>query len=392
MPSNVKKLPLLLRQAREYALLSDYGTAVALHRKAQQVLHDFTQHDLAAPDQEARRAKYVRLAKELKAEEHLVQELHATLAGIPAVAPSNKPKMPSPPPPLSAAAQEAAAAKKKVIAATRRQQQQQQDAAPAPDPHRDPDVFEPLPPHPPAAARGGGGAAAGGASARNRRQSVGGAKGSAPTAANKRVAPATNSSNRRVSGVGARGSSTTTTTTASSNTGGGRIRAPVKPAVPTNARRTSVGGRHNGPPLDTSGPYAAVARGSSSSGSGGGSGGGDLPLAANGKPRYSDVAREGGWADMELIESIEREILIENVNVSWESIADLHEAKQLLQEAVVLPLWMPEYFKGIRRPWKGVLLFGPPGTGKTMLAKAVATECSTTFFNVSASTLSSKYR
>lgn len=49
----------------------------------------------------------------------------------------------------------------------------------------------------------------------------------------------------------------------------------------------------------------------------------------------------------------ERDIVERRVSVTWDQIADLKDAKQLLQEAVVLPLWMPDYFRGIRRPWKG---------------------------------------
>ena len=94
----------------------------------------------------------------------------------------------------------------------------------------------------------------------------------------------------------------------------------------------------------------------------------------------------------ELALAIQNEIINTNPGVNFEAIVGLTEAKRLLKEAVLMPLKYPHYFEGILEPWKGILLFGPPGTGKTMLAKAVASECRTTFFNISASTIVSKWR
>uniref|UniRef100_A0A8B9J5U6 vesicle-fusing ATPase n=1 Tax=Astyanax mexicanus TaxID=7994 RepID=A0A8B9J5U6_ASTMX len=85
-------------------------------------------------------------------------------------------------------------------------------------------------------------------------------------------------------------------------------------------------------------------------------------------------------------------IVMEKPNVSWNDVAGLEGAKEALKEAVILPIKFPHLFTGKRTPWRGILLFGPPGTGKSYLAKAVATEANnSTFFSVSSSDLMSKW-
>lgn len=95
--------------------------------------------------------------------------------------------------------------------------------------------------------------------------------------------------------------------------------------------------------------------------------------------------------DAKLVEMINAVIVDRNPSVKWEDIAGLDKAKQALLEMVILPTKRKDLFTGLRRPARGLLLFGPPGTGKTMLARAVASESEATFFSVSASSLTSKW-
>uniref|UniRef100_A0A0R3S135 AAA domain-containing protein n=1 Tax=Elaeophora elaphi TaxID=1147741 RepID=A0A0R3S135_9BILA len=108
--------------------------------------------------------------------------------------------------------------------------------------------------------------------------------------------------------------------------------------------------------------------------------------------------REGWKADESLknmddniINIIEAEIMSTRTDIQWADVSGLEPTKKTLKEIIVLPFLRPDIFKGIRAPPKGVLLFGPPGTGKTMIGRCVASQCKATFFNIAASSITSKW-
>ena len=76
-----------------------------------------------------------------------------------------------------------------------------------------------------------------------------------------------------------------------------------------------------------------------------------------------------------------REVYIEVPQVSWDQVGGLDEIKERLKESIEWPLNRPESFEhfGIKPP-RGIILFGAPGTGKTLIAKAIANEASANFY------------
>ena len=115
--------------------------------------------------------------------------------------------------------------------------------------------------------------------------------------------------------------------------------------------------------------------------------------AAGGPPAKRIVAAEmtKKYGEKYVSDILDNVVEPGSMQTPWDSITGLEESKQHLMEAVVYPMRRPDLFNGLRSPPRGVLLFGPPGNGKTLLAKAVASESNATFFSISASSLVSKY-
>jgi len=105
------------------------------------------------------------------------------------------------------------------------------------------------------------------------------------------------------------------------------------------------------------------------------------------------VGKEDMLAAMRMVEpTAMREVLIEVPHVSWDRVGGLDDVKQELMEVVEWPFRYREAFDELRlEPPKGVLLYGAPGTGKTLLARAVASECQANFISIKGPELMSKW-
>lgn len=94
--------------------------------------------------------------------------------------------------------------------------------------------------------------------------------------------------------------------------------------------------------------------------------------------------------DPKMVEAILNEV-IQVSTTDWNDIAGLEGVKKIIREIIIWPMERPDIFTGLRAAPRGILFFGPPGTGKTMFGRVIATQSKSTFFNISASSLTSKW-
>ncbi len=105
--------------------------------------------------------------------------------------------------------------------------------------------------------------------------------------------------------------------------------------------------------------------------------------------RVEQLEKIGVPASPQEAEQLEEWVVTEKPKVRFSDIADLEHAKRAIREAIIYPVRRPDLFP---LGWpRGILLFGPPGCGKTMLAAAVANEVDGVFFNVDAASIMSKW-
>ena len=95
--------------------------------------------------------------------------------------------------------------------------------------------------------------------------------------------------------------------------------------------------------------------------------------------------------ELPFIERVCNEVVSSGGPVHWDDIAGCKETKKIISEVILLPIINPKLFTGVLTPPRGILLFGPPGTGKTMIGRAIASNINATFFSISATSLTSKW-